>query len=139
MLSGYKTLFASAVSKGSSVVDWLVALLTPVIAAIAVYIAYQQWRTNRRKLALDLYDRRLRIYQATVEYISAVLSNLHPTLEVILKFRRSTAEVDFLFGQDIKKYLDELFEHGLALRKWADQYRDYTQPQPSGYDHAKGG
>jgi len=108
-----------------------------VIAAIAVYIAYQQWRTNRRKLDLDLYDRRLRIYQATVKYISAVLSNLHPTLEVILKFRRSTAEVDFLFGQDIKKYLDELFEHGLALRKWADQYRDYTQPQPPCYDHAK--
>ena len=35
-------------------VDVLSALLTPVIAAIAVSIAYQQWQTNRRRLALDL-------------------------------------------------------------------------------------
>ncbi|MCY4353406.1 MAG: hypothetical protein OXC09_01270 [Truepera sp.] len=32
-----------------------------VTVAIAVYIAYQQWRTNRRKLELDLYERRLRV------------------------------------------------------------------------------
>ena len=94
--------FASAVSEGSSVADWLSALLTPVIAAIAVYIAYQQWRTNRRRLELDPYDRRLRIYQATIEYISAALS-FHPTTEAIFGFRRSTAEADFLFGPDIRR------------------------------------
>ena len=85
--------FASVVTDGCSVADWLMALLTPVIAAIAVYIAYQQSRTNRRRLDLDLYDRRLGIYQATVEYISAVLTDFHPTVEVILRFRRSTAQV----------------------------------------------
>ncbi len=128
--------FASAVSEGSSVADWLSALLTPVIAAIAVYIAYQQWRTNRRRLELDLYDRRLRIYQATIECISAALS-FHPTTEAIFGFRRSTAEADFLFGPDIRRYLDELFKHGLALQRWAEEYRDRTQPLPPGYDHQK--
>ena len=38
-------------------------LLTPVIAIVAVYIAWQQWQTNRQKLILDRYDRRLRIYE----------------------------------------------------------------------------
>lgn len=37
-------------------------LLTPIIAIVATYIAYQQWKTNKQKLVLDRYDRRLRIY-----------------------------------------------------------------------------
>jgi hypothetical protein len=32
-------------------------LLTPVIGAIATYIAWQQWRTNQNKLKLDRYER----------------------------------------------------------------------------------
>ena len=76
------------------------------------------------------------IYQATIEYISAALS-FHPTTEAIFGFRRSTAEADFLFGPDIRRYLDELFKHGLALQRWAEEYRDRTQPLPPGYDHQK--
>ena len=30
-------------------------LLTPVIAIVATYIAYQQWKTNRQKLNLERY------------------------------------------------------------------------------------
>lgn len=33
----------------------LQGLLTPVIAGTAAYIAWQQWKTNDRKLALDTY------------------------------------------------------------------------------------
>ncbi len=120
---------------GTSMLELLTALLTPLIAAIAVYIAYQQWQTNRRRLDVDLYDRRLRIYETVTKYISAVLTTLHPTLEDLLEFRRSTAEADFLFGSDIRKYLDDLFAHGLELRKWQEKYRDSTQDYPADDDH----
>jgi hypothetical protein len=40
-------------SSGASLaLQILQGLLTPVIAGIAVYIAWQQWRTNERKLAI---------------------------------------------------------------------------------------
>ena len=117
--------------------DLLAVLPTFIVGCIAAYIAYQQWQTNRRKLELDLYDRRLRLYQATTKYISMVLTDLKPKLEDLSEFRRATAEADFLFGPDIRAYLDELFEHGVELRKWAEQYRDYTQSTPPGYDHKK--
>ena len=118
-------------------IEFIVALPTVIIGCIAVYIAYQQWHTNHRKLELDLYDRRLRLYQATTKYISVVLTSFHPKLEDLFEFRSATAEADFLFGPDIRAYLDELYQHGVELRGWAEEYRDYTQSTPPGYDHKK--
>lgn len=46
------------------------AFLTPLIAIVAVYIAWQQWQTNKHKLELELYDRRLRIYEEVRKILS---------------------------------------------------------------------
>ncbi|MBB2832304.1 UNVERIFIED_ORG: hypothetical protein GGD51_002433 [Rhizobium esperanzae] len=40
----------------------LAALLTPTIAVIAIIIAYMQWRTAHQKTVLDLFDRRMAVY-----------------------------------------------------------------------------
>ena len=118
-------------------IDVFSALLTPVIAAIAVYIAYQQWQTNRRRLDLDLYDRRLRIYQAVSQFISRVLTDLSPEPQDFSDYWRNTAEADFLFGTDIRDYLRTLAARAAELRRWRSEYRDYTQSKPEGYDHSK--
>ena len=110
--------------------EGLNVLPTFIVACIALYIAYQQWRTNHRRLQVDLYDRRLRLYQAVTKYISVVLTNFHPKLDDLFEFRRSTVEADFLFGPDVRAYLDELYEHGLQLHGWAEEYRDSTQSLP---------
>lgn len=113
------------------------ALLTPVIAAVTVYIAYQQWQTNRRRLDLDLYDRRLRVYQAVSSFISRVLTDLAPEPQDFSDYWRDTAETDFLFGSDVREYLRTLAAHAAQLRRWRSEYRDYTQPKHEGYDHGK--
>ena len=113
--------------------------LTAVTAFIALYIAYQQWQTNRRKLDIDLYGRRLRIYQAVDKYITAVIRDLDPKLEDFFEFHRATAEAVFLFPPDISEYIDELSEHSLALRQLQQEHRHArtTQQTPSNYDPAK--
>ena len=116
------------------VIESLTALLTPVIAVIAVYIAYQQWQTNQQRLKIDLYDRRLSVYKAVTKYLNAVLRTLHPTLEDLSEFHRSTAEADFLFGPDIRKYLDDLYKHGVQLQRWKEEYRNERQNLPADYD-----
>ena len=50
-------------------VDLFAALLTPVIAIIATYIAYQQYRANQLKLRHEPYDRRLLLYNAVAEFL----------------------------------------------------------------------
>ena len=53
--------------------ELLSALLTPVIAVVATMIAIFQYRTERQRWRLDMFDKRYPIYLATMSYISAVV------------------------------------------------------------------
>lgn len=113
----------------------LAALLTPLIALLAAYIAWQQWKTNERKLKLDLYDRRFRIYEATRQLILSIIRNADVESEEIQKFQLTVAEARFLFGSDITGYLEEIQSRAIQFRSCNGQYRDLYQPKPEGYDH----
>lgn len=111
--------------------------MTPVIGAVALYIAWQQWKTNERKAILDRYERRLRIYQRVVEMLHFICSRFNPEINDLLKFIADTAEAGFLFGSEISEYLDEIYTRGVTLNSAKFEYRDFTQPVPVGYDHQK--
>ena len=113
------------------------ALLTPVIAVVATYIAYQQWQTNRQKLNLERYDRRLRVYEEVRKILSILARDSQASIDNLLKFRTSVSEADFLFGPEIPEYIGQIYKRGLSLWKWNKMYRDYTQEKPEGYDHKK--
>ena len=115
----------------------LQALLTPVIAITTTYIAWQQWRTNRQKLNLEKYDRRLRIYQEVVKILQITMRDAKASPDDLLQFRTSVAEADFLFGKEIAMYIDEIYKRGINLWHWSRTYRDSTQEIPEGYDHKK--
>jgi len=51
-------------NNGKDWVDYLAALLTPTIAILGVYFARQQWKTNRRRLKNELFDRRYEYFIA---------------------------------------------------------------------------
>lgn len=119
----------------SQAIDVSKALLTPAIAVVATYVAWQQWRTNRQKLALDLYDRRIHTYEQVKKILSIIMREAHATYDELLAFRSATSDADFLFGPEIPKYLDEIYQRGVRLESWHKQYRDATQPKPVGYDH----
>lgn len=119
------------------VIDVFSALLTPVIAAIAVYIAYQQWEINRRKLELELelYERRLRVHQAVTRFVGKVITEASLYTQDFSELSRGTAEADFLFASDVRVYRKDLNMHGAILRKWNNEYRDNQQVPAEGYDH----
>jgi hypothetical protein len=117
--------------------DVLKALLTPVIAAIAVYIAYQQYQVNKRKFEFDRYERRIHIYREVRAVLIRVQRDFKPEIAELQNFITATAEADFLFGPEIPAYIDEIVKRGWALRSAHNQYRDMFQPVPPGYDHEK--
>lgn len=112
-------------------------LLTPLIAFVATYIAWQQWKTNQQKFILDRYDRRLKVYEEVRKILSIIVRDAKASYEDLLKFRISVSEADFLFGSEIPTYIDEIYQRGVKLQYWSNEYRDYTQEKPDGYNHEK--
>ncbi len=117
------------------IIDLSKALLTPLIAIVATYIAWQQWRTNQQKLNLERYDRRLRVYEEVRKILSIVMRDARAGYEDLLKFRTSVSEADFLFGPEIPAYIDEIYKHGVQLELWNSQYCQSGQETPEGYNH----
>ncbi len=113
------------------------ALLTPLIALIATYIAWQQWQANKLKLKMERYDRRLRVYQEVVKMLKQCANGEIREFSVIVDFGAATAEGDFLFGPEIREYINEISIRAAKLRSANVQFKDYTQPVPAGYDPEK--
>lgn len=107
--------------------------LTPLIAIITTYIAWQQWRATRLRSVMDRYERRLKIYQETHKFIAKVIRNTKPELPDMFGFYSATAEADFIFPDEIREYLDKVFSHANLLHLANVQYE--TQPKPPDYDH----
>jgi hypothetical protein len=120
------------------IVSILQALLTPTIAAITTYIAIQQYKGNRLRLKMDRYERRLRVYQEVVKMLK-IGSNGKPEWSEIIDFSSQTAEGDFLFGPEIREYLNDIVTRATKLRSAHFEYRDINSPGPvpAHYDHNK--
>lgn len=119
----------------TEIAEFSKALLTPVIAIVATSIAWQQWKTNQLKLELDLYDRRLKVYEEVRQILSIIVRDAKASYDDLLKFRRAVSEADFLFGPEIPAHVEEIYQRGVKLQYWSGQYCDYTQSKPDGYDH----
>ena len=101
---------------GCQVIPAFSAALTPLIAIIALYIAFQQYRTNRDKLRLDLYDRRFALFSAFADLCRSVASSARPgsvELDAFLQFRHKT---QFLFDPTVAAFLEKTRLNALRVQ-----------------------
>lgn len=93
-------------------VSWVQALGLPifglVIAGASVYIAWQQKRIADVRLRHELYDRRLKVYEAAKALLVAHLINGKLSEDDYIAYRRGTADVVFLLDAGVIEYLGEL-------------------------------
>jgi len=93
----------------------LSAGLTPLIAVVMTYIAYQQWRTNKSRLTHELYDRRLTVFKAVRAFYGEMGDAGTAKYGIVMKFYAATAEAEFLFGDEVREHMEELYEKGMHL------------------------
>jgi hypothetical protein len=110
--------------------------ITFLIAAIATYIAYQQWQTNAHKLKLDLFERRYRIYEEARKLLNVVYPSMTVALSDIAAFNASVVEAKFLFGADIQAYIKEISDQARTLEILNSEMREALAPVP-GRDRIK--
>ncbi|PSB56758.1 hypothetical protein [Chamaesiphon polymorphus] len=97
------------------IVDVFSALLTPVTTMITVYIAWQQHKVSRSILRKDLYEKRLRIYQVFMSYLSEIARNRNVNYNRVMQFYAESSECEFLFTAEIVKKADELYQKGIEF------------------------
>jgi hypothetical protein len=101
--------------------------LTLFTTTIVVYIAWQQWRTNREKLRLDLYQKRFSVYESTLEYYQLVIVHSEISSEekdkIERDFIKACRESKFLFS-----YKDGIFNLLNEIRKQAYFLANYKTP-----------
>lgn len=121
-----------------SIIDVFQGLLTPAIALVALWIAFQQRRIsadqkeiafqqkelNRIKLNAELYERRSKVLGIVGEFIRHAVAHAALSEEQVVKFYRETREAVYLYGDDIDAYVEELFEQGLKLVRAVEGYKD---------------
>jgi hypothetical protein len=98
------------------ILDFTKSLLTPLLAIIGTTILILQYKLASYRWKLDLYDKRYPVYTATLDYIAFVVREGKMTHEAIFTFIRESQDKDFLFGTEIKEYIEELRKNGADLR-----------------------
>jgi hypothetical protein len=103
-------------------IDWphvgrfLSALIAPVSAGIVTYIAWAQFQINRRQYRLALFEKRIAVFNSTMNMLSSVTKFADPSMDECMKFLRDTRGVELLFGSEVQKFVEEVYRKAVALR-----------------------
>ena len=61
--------------------EWAQVISSVAIGLGIVYVAYRQYRNDRERLRSESYERRLSVYRAFVDLVSAIISPGQVTLK----------------------------------------------------------
>ncbi|WP_321927586.1 hypothetical protein [Paraburkholderia guartelaensis] len=86
------------------------AALSPVIAVVGGWIAWQQVRINRNKLKLDRFDRRFEIYEAAMSFVASIVTHGSVREEWRGEFQLKSRGALFLVSKEIDQYVEELLK-----------------------------
>jgi hypothetical protein len=79
-----------------------------VVSAVVLVVQYMQWRTANQKVVVDLYERRLKVYEQLSKAIGPVLREGEVNGEALRDFMVGEADAKFLFGEEVIAYLENL-------------------------------
>jgi hypothetical protein len=98
-----------------SIADLSSALLTPVIGVVTTIILVNQYRLERRRWRLDLFEKRYAVYRAALEFIYSMLRQGKCTPDSQGAFLDGTRDRGLFFEDEIREILDEVWKAGVDL------------------------
>ena len=84
------------------------ALLTPLIALIALWIAYQQMKSNRDKVRLDLFEKRMKIFLIVRESLGTILADGSSKNINWKDFHFAIEQSKFILSKELQEFLTEI-------------------------------
>jgi hypothetical protein len=102
-------------------IQTLQALATPVIGIGVGVVGFLQWRTAHQKVVLDLFEKRLAVYNLVRTSVARIITSGKVTNDSDFPMLEAINASTFLFGEDISVYLRGLWVAMCKLRALDDQ------------------
>ena len=93
------------------------AFVALVVGSFGAYIGFNQYRTNRDKLRLDLFEKRLEAYEKLQEYFNYLLRDVHVDNKAISILAEARYKSLFLFGNEITEHINDVWEQAIKMRR----------------------
>jgi hypothetical protein len=108
-------------TQGMMVLD-IMAKFAPAFVAFVVgifgtCIGFNQYRTSRDKLRLDLFEKRFEAYEKLQEYFNCLLRDAQVDKKVLSLLAEARYKSLFLFGNEITEYIDEVWDKAIEMRR----------------------
>jgi len=112
----------------SSYLPPIIGLATAINLITVAYIAVQQYHLDRKNVQLqqkdidykihhDLYERRLKVFQETMQLLRNILVTDEPSWDDLLSsLRKIEDDAYFLFDKEIHAYIEKLIDKGHEKR-----------------------
>ena len=91
----------------------LVALSVALV--LGTYIAVAQHFISRRQYRLALFERRMVVYNSTMNLMASVLQSTKPSFEQVFQYLRETRDHEFLFGPEVGTFITEVYNKAVEL------------------------
>jgi hypothetical protein len=99
-------------------------LITAIVATVGAFIAYFQWRTAHQRVVLDLFDRRLQIFEDVEAAVKDVFASTNVTNETFFLLVKANGKARFLFGKEVNSHLQTMIEDFAWRMTFNDQIID---------------
>lgn len=88
--------------------QWTQFAVAVVLTIFAAYIAYRQWRTAHLRVVLDLFERRMAVYDEARAVIGEIMRDGTATNPIFFRYAHATDRLGLLFGDDVVAYSDKV-------------------------------
>lgn len=95
--------------------DIIVGTASVITMTIAVYIAWQQHRTDVKQYRLAALERRYCVYDSIVRLCAAIVANGQPCKDDMDRFESHISQATFLFDGNVEEYLSRMRNKGHEL------------------------
>ena len=106
---------------------WVTLITAIVAAAVAGFFALRQYQISRDKLRLDLFEKRMEVYnkfEALINEFAVVFGHHRPDrqdyLDRLRELEALPTYASFIFGPDIEKVIEDFLSHASLVLEAPD-------------------
>jgi hypothetical protein len=124
-----------------NIFDIITSISTGIIAILAIIIAYQQYKINRRRFKFETYELKLKVYKAVQKFLLDILREGKTDYPKLFEFYAGASESIFIFDKPkpIQDKVEEIYKRANDMIYLSNRLypRDGSDGLPAGEERNK--